>query len=85
MNICDLMLNSAKSKTQNLKLQAPSLRRQIAGNLDNPYDLECIDNRDIKLYCETYKHLHNTDPPATDINLLGFFRAEDNLLCLSKL
>ena len=90
MNVCELMLANAKKKKSEYyqKYQycfPPALRRQIAGNLDNPYDLTCHSNRDIKLYCDLYYLLHNTDPPADDINFLGTFTAEDNLLFLSKM
>jgi hypothetical protein len=85
MNICNIMLSSAQRRKQASELHMPALRRQIAGELEQPYDLTSVENRDLKLYCEMYNHYHKTDPPYSHINILGLFKAEDNLLCLAKL
>jgi hypothetical protein len=89
MNLCELMLANAKKKKAQYNHYhycfPPALRRQVAGDLDNPYDLTYHGNRDIKLYCDVYYLLHKTNPPADDINFLGTFTAEDNLLSLPTL
>jgi hypothetical protein len=84
MNICDRMLLHAEEKIKSKGLFAPALRRQIAGELYNPYDLTNFDNRDIKLYCENYKETYGTNPPSQNISKIAVFSADENMTFLLK-
>lgn len=79
MNIADQMLFNAEEKRRKLVVIPPALRRQIAGSLDNPYDLDHFDNRDIKLFCEVFFQKHQSHPPPNYIETIALFPAADNL------
>lgn len=77
--LCDYMLNSVQKKLKALPLLAPTLRRQIAGNLDNPYDMDDSRNLDIKLFVQDYVLQHGIDPPSSVLDKVAIFPPEENL------
>ena len=82
MNSAHIMLSHAISKKQEQNVFLPALRRQIAGNFENPYDLDNYDNRDLKLFCQEYLRYYNRRPSLEEIEDVALFPADDNLLHL---
>lgn len=79
-SLCEYMLQAAKKKLKECKVRPPILRRQIAGNLDNPYDLEDLGNLDIKLFVEDFFSNYGTNPPSDHIESLAVFPTTENLV-----
>ena len=80
MNIALIMLLFAKFQQQhNHTLMAPCLRRQIAGNFENPYDMDHPDNFDIKLFVTEYEKLYGCPPSSTVIDSVAIYPAKDNM------
>jgi hypothetical protein len=82
MNIVTLMKKTAAFRRQKKILILPPLRRQIAGNFENPYDLEHYNNRDIKLFCNEYVRNYGVSPTASEIQEISLFPANENMLWL---
>lgn len=82
MNLAKVMLAYAASRKQEQSVILPVLRRQIAGNFENPYDLDNYDNRDLKLFCQEYLHVYNKTPTSFEIEDIALFPAEENLMQL---
>jgi hypothetical protein len=79
INIPFLLLLGAIIKKQKHIIQAPSLRRQIAGNLENPYDLNYPDNFDIKLFCDEYQRLYGKEPGYDLISQISINSCQENM------
>ena len=82
MNSAHIMLTHAALKKKEQSVILPALRRQVAGNFENPYDLENYDNRDLKLFCQEYLRYYNRRPSLEEIEDVALFPADDNLLQL---
>lgn len=78
-NLCDYMLLHAQNKLKDCHLRAPALRRQIAGNWKNPYDLYHVGNLDIKLFVQDYLQNYGSNPPLEYLEQLAVFTAEYNM------
>jgi hypothetical protein len=78
-NLCEFMLHVAKRKLKLQPLCAPALRRQIAGDLDNPYDMADYRNLDIKLFIEDFFEHYGTNPPFEHIEKIAIFQPHENL------
>lgn len=79
-SLCEYMLQEVRTKLKESKVRPPILRRQIAGNLDNPYDLDDIGNLDIKLYVQDFFAHYGTNPPPDHIESLAVFPTTENLV-----
>lgn len=77
--LCDYMLHSVKKKLKGTAVVPPTLRRQIAGNLDNPYDMDDSRNIDIKLFVQDYVLHHGIDPPSDSVEKVAIFPPEENM------
>ena len=77
--LCQFMLEQVKRKLGENKIRPPILRRQIAGNWDNPYDLEDLGNLDIKLYIEDFFAHYGSNPPTDHLESIAIFPTTDNL------
>lgn len=82
MNLAKVMLAYSAARKQEQSIIMPHLRRQIAGNFENPYDLNNYENRDLKLFCQEYFHFYNKRPSSIEIEDIALFPAEENLLQL---
>ena len=78
-SLCDYMLQSAKQKLKKNKILPPPLRRQIAGNLENPYDLDDLGNVDIKFYMEDFLARYGTHPHIEQVESIAVFPTAENL------
>jgi hypothetical protein len=81
---CDYLIKAVKDKLVGTTIRPPTLRRQIAGNLDNPYDMEDLGNVDIRLYVEQYLREHSRLPPAEDLEQIAIFPTSENLSILKE-
>lgn len=79
-SLCDYMLKHAKDQLKLQALRAPVLRRQVAGNLDNPYDLDDYRNLDIKLFIQDFFEQYGTDPPSDHLEKIAIFPPHENLV-----
>lgn len=83
------MLRNAVDRRRESEIVPPTLRRQVAGDLDNPFDLKCHDNRDLKLFIQEYLKQYDKHPTMDQISNVALFPADENLfqlqLSLSKL
>lgn len=83
MNIADAMLSLATEKRKLYKLVPPALRRQIAGNFENPFDMEHESNRDILLFYLEYVKKYGRLPTYENLQNISLFTAEENMADLS--
>lgn len=79
-SLCDYMLSCARRKLKDSRIRAPVLRRQIAGNWDNPYDLYDVRNLDIKLYIDDFLSYYGTEPPNDQVETIAVLPTTENLL-----
>lgn len=80
-SLCEYMLSSARQKLkEGPQIRPPILRRQIAGNWNNPYDLDDVRNIDIKLYIDDFLSNYGTEPPNDQVESIAIFPTTENLL-----
>ena len=80
-SLCEYMLSSARQKLKDdIKIRPPILRRQIAGNWNNPYDLDDVRNLDIKLYIDDFLSKYGTEPPNDQVETIAVLPTTENLL-----
>lgn len=83
-SLCEYMHNAVASKLKDRRIRPPQLRRQIAGNLHNPYDLEDLSNLDLRLYIEDFCKQFGTDPPSEHLEKVAIFPTTDNLVLVQQ-
>jgi hypothetical protein len=82
MNLALIMLKNSVARRRECEIVPPALRRQVAGDLDNPFDLKCHDNRDLKLFIQDYLKHFEKNPSVEELNSVALFPADENLLQL---
>ena len=84
MFLCEYMLQCAQQKKESTDIHVPILRRQIAGNWDNPFDMNYVDNLDIKLYVDDFYSHFGVDPPLEHIVDIAMFPTTENLINIQQ-
>jgi len=80
MNIALLMIMYAHLKRKQHGFLIPCcLRRQIAGNFENPYDMKHPDNIDLKIFIEEYERHYGQPPSGELLESIAVFSAQENL------
>ena len=84
LSIADIMLQNALFKRGLYPVHPPPLRRQLAGDLENPFDLNDTSNQDILLFCTEYLRQYGLAPTEEQLLTVAMFPAKDNFQALQK-